>query len=944
MSVLKQLAFAGGKITSLSEDAVAYASGSGVSILSLSTGAMVFLEPRPTAPAQGDSSASNELLGGVTALDSCGSTQQLAVATHSLSPVIMVYDYPSLELMYILTGGAKLNFADVAFSSDGKRIAAISKLPDFSLTIWDAETQQILCKTKLPEPCKSVSFNPLNDDQLCTCGEKGLFMWNVKKTQDSINIGSVKLMIKAIDEEDEEDADSDEDDADLEFEEAQGPRNDFVCHCWNVDGKVYAATRSGEAYTITPAGATAIEVFPAFYPASAPGAEAPGPDEDEARLVMRGIFVTKSHIVAIHSDGKARWIARGSFDVQRVVDLASFVKEEITVGESTWVIPVTAAITPGFLTIIVGTADGILLSLPSANGEAGDAEDFDAEAFADAGADVAVQKLLDLHADSVYGVCSIKSDLSTLFTAAADGSVRLWDAAQGAMLSKKMLSTQPFVCAASSKLAPLVALGTVDGMIRIMVVKRPSMESDESGADMKTIYYQKLFTSALTQAAFHPSLPLLALASMVDGRVYILRVASSNIAVIASAAVQKPYSLAWIGDNSGNGDLAPLLIGCGDGVLWSADVPTGENAPAASDPDLLRRAPLTLTGRGKFARGASLEIIADGAPGSVSGGQTMFVANSTSKSIQQIVLSRDPVGENSKLLPAAQYPGHKQNVLCIERFDPEHSASETIIATGGKDGLINIWTSTADASKGESKLLLGTTLSGHSAGVVRMSFSADAQRLLSVAVDGSIILWDLSSFGGARGSRIAPQTEPDSAYLELPGIGPEDVDGSLDDDPTESDALMSRLEASYQLERKQENEKLKAEKMHQFTALKAELNALYDHNNKVDDLEKLENNEFIMNLKERDSIVREGDSRASQVEMRIERENLTRKIIWKRLMQELWHSMDQKGKQLHSISEMLVVHNFAVPVVPEERIALYERVAMQRRIELREIKEVSMPT
>ena len=502
MSLLKQLSFAGGKVVTLSEDAVAYASGSGVCIVTLSTGAMVFHEARPEEynklqdanpaknPAKNDEKNdekneknAQEFLGGVSALASCGATSALAVAPRSLSPTVLVYDYPSRDLLYALRGGAVLDFADLAFSADGGRLAAVSKLPDFQVIVWDARTREVLCRARTPEPCNAVSFNPLRDDQLCTAGEKGLFMWNMKTTMNGTSMAASKLMIRAVDGEEEEDADSDMEGEDGEdFEEAQGPRNDFVCHCWNVHGNVHAATRSGEAYTVTGTGASAIEVFPAFYATSGAEAEAAGqvPDEDEARLVMRGIFVTKSHIVSVPSDGRVRWIAPSSFEVQRVVDLAAFSQRDGGGGgDASWVIPVTVAVSPGYLTLVVGTADGMMLSLPSANGDAGDAEDFDAEAFADAGADVVVSKLLDFHADSVYAVCTLKSEPSTLFTAAADGSVRLWDANQGTMLAKKMLSTQPFVCASSSKLVPLVALGTVDGMLRLVMAQRPSMEAQK---------------------------------------------------------------------------------------------------------------------------------------------------------------------------------------------------------------------------------------------------------------------------------------------------------------------------------------------------------------------------------------------------------------------------------------------------------------------------------
>ena len=56
-------------MVTLSEDAVAYASGSGVCIVTLSTGAMVFHEARPPPGADGGEKA---FLGGVSALASCG--------------------------------------------------------------------------------------------------------------------------------------------------------------------------------------------------------------------------------------------------------------------------------------------------------------------------------------------------------------------------------------------------------------------------------------------------------------------------------------------------------------------------------------------------------------------------------------------------------------------------------------------------------------------------------------------------------------------------------------------------------------------------------------------------------------------------------------------------------------------------------------------------------
>ena len=395
MSLLKSLSFPGQKIVALTEDAVAYVSGNGVCVLSLSTNAMSFVTPSATLAADGTNTAT-DFLGGVSALAASGTTQQLAIAPRSLSPTIDLYDYPSLEKVGSLTGGATLDYADIAFSANGARVAAISKLPDFTLVVWDVKTGTVVCRATLAEPCTSVSFNPLKEDQLCVSGEKGLFMWSIKTTvKGDSQLSSIKLKIKAVDDEEESGSGDEQEDPedDEDFEEAQGPRNDFVCHCWNVHGQVHAATRAGEAFTVTATGAVMLETFPEFYASS--GMDTGPPADDEPRLVARSLFPTKAHIVCVHSDGKVRWLTPHSFEIQRVVDLSSYRQHsdenarrventselQLEGSSSPWVVPVNSTVTPGFMTLVVGTADGLVLSLTTGQDEIADVEDYDGETF-----------------------------------------------------------------------------------------------------------------------------------------------------------------------------------------------------------------------------------------------------------------------------------------------------------------------------------------------------------------------------------------------------------------------------------------------------------------------------------------------------------------------------------------------------------------------------------
>jgi len=152
--------------------------------------------------------------------------------------------------------------------------------------------------------------------------------------------------------------------------------------------------------------------------------------------------------------------------------------------------------------------------------------------------------------------------------------------------------------------------------------------------------------------------------------------------------------------------------------------------------------------------------------------------------------------------------------------------------------------------------------------------------------------------------------------------------------------LFTRVESKYQDIVAKKNEQTKNARLARFHALRSELQLLLSNNDQVNALEKLDKDEFIINLEEQRRLEQEGDDRSHQVQQRIESENATRRVIFKRLLDELWTSMDEKGKELHGVKQAhLKVTNFPVPVVSEARQTTYERAFMHRRIELREIQQ-----
>ncbi len=920
----------------VTEDAVAYTTGNGVCFLSLEHRTLPFLHPQLD-------DFNSVSLGGISALASCAALNQIAVAPRSLTPKVVVLEYPTLNQLYVLSGGAVLDFEDIAFAQNGLRIAAISKLPDFQVTVWDTATQQILCFSLLPEPCTHISFNPLCNTQICTSGPSGLFMWTVR---DSTQLGKYFIHQKLIVRELEDQDDDDDLAAHMEmnnYEEAQGSRNDFVCHCWNVNGSVYAATRAGDICTVAAVTAQLLGSFPAIYAPS--GSVVNSDDAGAHRLVTRDMFLTKSHLVAVHSDGKLRWIATSSFEVQRVVDLSGAPDQDDgdSNGGSTreclpWVVPVSACISPAYSTIVVGTADGRILSVPSATGEIGDADDFDIDAFADASDDARVQLCAELHADSVYAVCAVFSaspneKSAALLTAAADGSVRLWNSSLNRMLRSTVYG-QPFVCADSSPRASIVALGCVDGVMHICACDDCSLIS---------LFCDKLFKAAVTCTAFHPVLSLLAVASMADGRIFVIDVscsANTGCGPIATINCEKPYSLAWADTETD----AMLFVGTADGIFWSTGVPSPGSKEANSmlkDQDKLRTSPLQLSRRGKLASGPPMVFVCDGLSGTSSTKQqTILVANGTSRLLQEFCLIHEPGGCMDTLEPVARYSAHAQPILCMAKCRRQDGC---LLATGGKDGQVVLWASGNDGSSGMfSVRSLRSYAGGHSTGVVRVCIGDNACFLVSASMDGTVNVWDIDVVDqGSAGGRVSTASLP---------LAPGDTKfaGSFDsvqprDTSTLEVALMDRIEQDMQDRVAKQDENAKYERLSQFHELRKELEGLHSHNANVEPLEKLESAEFIINLNEKSRLETEGSDRAAIVQARIARENLTRELIWDRLMGELWHSMEHKGREIYSIrtqgSSNMRVSDFAVPQVDQQRLILYDHVMLQRRIELREIRE-----
>ena len=77
------------------------------------------------------------------------SRETFAVGEKGRNPKVCIYEYPSLDLIKILRNGAARSYACMCYSEGGEKLATVSSTPDFMLSIWDWNKEQMLLQSKV---------------------------------------------------------------------------------------------------------------------------------------------------------------------------------------------------------------------------------------------------------------------------------------------------------------------------------------------------------------------------------------------------------------------------------------------------------------------------------------------------------------------------------------------------------------------------------------------------------------------------------------------------------------------------------------------------------------------------------------------------------------------------------------------------------------------------
>ncbi|KAM5244540.1 cilia- and flagella-associated protein 43 isoform 2-T2 [Hipposideros larvatus] len=107
----------------------------------------------------------------------------VAFSDRKLKPLIYIYSFPELTRRTKLKGNVLLDYTLLSFSYCGTYLASYSSLPEFELAVWNWESSVILCKkSQLTVDVSQMTFNPMSWHQLCLSSPSSVTVWTIERS------------------------------------------------------------------------------------------------------------------------------------------------------------------------------------------------------------------------------------------------------------------------------------------------------------------------------------------------------------------------------------------------------------------------------------------------------------------------------------------------------------------------------------------------------------------------------------------------------------------------------------------------------------------------------------------------------------------------------------------------------------------------------------------
>lgn len=556
--------------------------------------------------------------------------------------------------------------------------------------------------------------------------------------------------------------------------------------------------------------------------------------------------------------------------------------------------------------ILATTADNMIYTIPS-EAQCEEDEDEQADALGREG-DVVVKakpkaipiRLGDFLTSKIVGIRELPDSTQAL-TLSEDKMVYIWELINMQQLSKFVLRTQPN-CLEIDVRGGIAFIGCVDGTVHVLDL------SDRTNIRLVNII--KLYNNPIAGLRRSPDGSMLIAYSKSEKGIYLVNTSPiDNFPVIAYLPlVAKASSVEWYQQESST---TPKIIALLQNSLLVCLTPPADTV--RNQRMELEKIPATYSVVDNNMR----HLLC------LSTGDILVTGEDRKVKRYEVpdMMYMDINMQKPTLAPMAEFPGHGLEIQCWDvSFDTK------LLVSGSKDGTYQV---RMVGSLGQAKE--GKSHSVHQGGITSISFSPTRNVIYMGGGDGSFMTINMS--------KEMPPTAPITPL-------PEDFDETLrslpeikEEDKVDEKVMLDRWSEEQVAREEEEKQRLKATIQEELKNVKESLKILLDKNNEVQDIEKLDREEFLIDKTRKQRMLVDCEQDSIKLRKIAARENLRNEVLWNRLKERTWDIMEIQSTGCRSLFTDQIMFNFQIRKQTEQELSFYTKLVNTRRLEIKDIIE-----
>lgn len=215
-----------------------------------------------------------------------------------------------------------------------------------------------------------------------------------------------------------------------------------------------------------------------------------------------------------------------------------------------------------------------------------------------------------------------------------------------------------------------------------------------------------------------------------------------------------------------------------------------------------------------------------------------------------------------------------------------------------------------------------------SSGVQSLAFSADSSLLFSTGHERDFFAWSLTGKPIERPILSSQAEDPSLEALES-------VEDLADETVQYIKAILAETKAKSEAK---EVERVKSKMKNRVQEIQDKLFSMLKVNEKAPDLEKLDRDEFILDLKAKVQIEEMGKTDAKALKEEAKKKNLAQELLQKRIKEKTLDKMEVNSRVLSSFLTGQIVFNYTIRKLSTAEKVRNEKIKAFRAVELREQK------